>query len=464
MRRLAAALAFALAVPLGFAVAASLTYDEGLSAPVEDSYYPAPGDPGVDVLHYDLRLHWAPGARELRGTALLQVRVTEDGAALPLSLAGGLAISAVKVDGIATGFTRNKFHVFIDGPYTAEERHAITIAYKGEPKPVSAPSMRGDVVTLGWHTTAKGAVWAMQEPYGAFTWYPTNDTPSDKATYRFTVDVPNNWVGVANGRFLKRTTTAGRTITTFAETHPMAPYLSTIAIGPMRRIFQQAHDGTPMNYWIPKAHPEYAAALRKSPDAFEWLEKKLGNYPFDRFGVVVVPNDSAMETQELITLGGGVFDYGDRYVREVVTHEMAHAWFGDSTTPSDWSDLWMNEGFASYYDARYSVAKGWSHWADHTDYWTNADQSLRDTYGPPGAYDKDAFASSNVYFSTARMLNRMATKLGQVRFYNTIRAWVQQHRHANVGRDDFETWLEARTGMEWTSFLNTWLTSPTAPK
>jgi aminopeptidase N len=464
MRRLAAALALALAAPFGFAVAAPPTYDEGLSTPVEDSYYPAPGGPGVAVLHYDLRLRWPPNARELRGTAVLQVRVTENSASLPLSLARGLAISSIKVDGVGTGFTRDRFHLAINGPYVAEGRHTITIDYAGEPKPVSAPSMRSDVVTLGWHTMANGRVWAMQEPFGAYTWYPVNDTPSDKATYRFTVNVPDKWVGVANGSLLKRETTGGRTVTTFAEAHPMAPYLSTIAIGPLRRIFQKAPDGTHLNYWIPKGHPEYAAALRKTPEAFEWLEKKLGDYPFDRFGVVVVPNDSAMETQELITLGAGVFDYGNQYVREVIAHEMAHAWFGDSTTPADWSDLWMNEGFASYYDAKYSVAQGWSDWADHTDYWANADQPLRDSYGPPGDYYKDAFASSNVYFCTARMLNRMATKLGQVRFNSTMRAWVQQHRDTNVTRADFETWLEVRTDMEWTAFLSKWLTSPTAPK
>ena len=438
-------------------------YDAGLSTPVEDSYYPSKGDPGVDTLHYGLRLGWYPQQRLLRGTATVTLRATEDAAQLQLDLAGRLAVDRLTLDGKRVRFTHTGKTLRVRAPVRADRRYRLVVRYHGSPRPTPAPSERSDMVDgLGWHTERDGQVWAMQEPFGAFTWYPVNDQPSDKALYDVRLNVPRPWVGVSNGRLVSRRTTERRTLTRFHSADPMASYLVTVAIGPYRRATQKGPRGLPLTYWVPRKHPEYLKPLRKTPAALRFLESLFGPYPLDRAGVVVTPSDSAMETQTLVTMGAEYFAPGNgREVRETVLHELAHQWYGDTVTPTDWRDLWMNEGMAMYAQARWTVAQGWLSWRS----WQRAfaDPYWRETYGPPGRYDRDDFGQINVYYSAAAMWDALRRQLGDDEFAALVRAWPQQHRNASVSRDDLVSWVEARTGLELSAFFHEWLMSPTAP-
>ena len=275
----------------------------------------------------------------------------------------------------------------------ADARHTVKIVYAGTPRTVAAPSSRTDVDALGWHTRGDGQVWAMQEPFGAYTWYPVNDQPSDKAFYDVRVNVPQPWVGVSNGKMTRRFSANGRVITQFTNTDPMASYLTTIAIGPYRHYKQTGPHGLPISYWVPRSSPEMVKPLRQTPDALRFLEARLGRYPFDRAGVVVTPGDSAMETQTLISFGRGNYRYGASDVRRTIVHELAHAWYGDTVTPLDWRDMWMNEGMATYLETRFAVARGWTTWRSWQHQWARDDQFWRNLYGPPGRYDPQYFAA-----------------------------------------------------------------------
>jgi aminopeptidase N len=171
-----------------------------------------------------------------------------------------------------------------------------------------------------------------------------------------------------------------------------------------------------------------------------------------------------METQEMVTFGQKNLKQGKHEVRAIVAHELAHSWFGDTATPTDWRDVWMNEGFAMYYQAKFEVHRGWSSWASNVRLWKEWDGYLRYKYGPPGAYHRDAFASSNVYYCPARMLDRLSTKVGPHKFARLVRRWVASHADSNVSREKFQAWWEARTGLDLTNFLDKWLNSTTAPK
>jgi aminopeptidase N len=442
---------------------AAAATDPGLSTPVTDSYYPAHEDAGVDVLRYNLSLRWAPVTRTLRGTAVIRARATTDEGSLKLALSHRLTVTSVTVDGSTVGAAHDGNNLVIPGSFTQDTVYRLTIAYRGTPRSVKAPTQRSDLSRAGWHTTKSGRVWTMQEPIGAFTWYPVNDTPSDKATYRVTVDVPDKWVGLFNGPRIRSSDSHGRRVTVFAPQQPIASYLTTLAIGPYRRVATTAYDGTPVVLWIPKCHPEYAAALNKTAADYRWLRHRLGAYPFERVGVVVVPARAAMETPELITLGGKNFKWGKRHIRVTVTHELSHAWFGDTATPVDWSDLWLNEGFAMYYQAKFEASHGWTSWKRQTHTWNTWDQYLRTKYGPPGAYNRGDFGELTVYWSAARMLNRLAGKVGRDKFPGLVRRWIATHHDSNVSRETFRTWWEAKTGLSLSSFLDTWLNATTSP-
>jgi aminopeptidase N len=159
------------------------TYDAGVSTPREDSYYPDHGDPGVDTLHYGLDLTWRRAGRTLSGVADIRLRATAGAPSFQLDLADSLTVSRVTVDGEPAASSHADDVLRVDVPVVADRRYDVRVAYRGTPRPVHAPTSRGDFDTIGMNVTRDGQLWTMQEPYGAFTWYPVNDHPSDKALY-----------------------------------------------------------------------------------------------------------------------------------------------------------------------------------------------------------------------------------------------------------------------------------------
>jgi aminopeptidase N len=472
-RRVAALVTVALTLgPVGSAAAFEPAQQGPQPGQHTDSVYPSVGSPGVDVRAYGLDLRWEPGSRTLRGTARVTLVPARDGR-FRLDLSGRLHVDRVDVTARATGAPvtatashRGRYLDVTAPQLLGGSTYDVRVSYHGRPATTPAPTSREDLGGLGWHTARDGQVWAMQEPWGAFTWYPVNDHPSDKATYRVRLDVPRRWVGVSNGRLVSRRVQHGRTVTRFASSDPVASYLMTVAIGPYRRATQTGPHGLPLTYWVPRDHPEYLAPLRATPSAIAWLESRLGPYPFDRAGVVVTPSDSAMETQTLVTFGARNYRLGAREVRQTVVHELAHHWYGDTVTPDDWRDLWMNEGMAMYLQERWDDAHSDRRHEDLARtmrQWARIDQDLRDLYGPPGAYVKDEFASANVYLCAGLMWHRLRGRLGAETFDRLVRRWPQSHVNTNADRADLVRWWERQSGAELSAFFDRWLNSPESP-
>ena len=436
-----------------------------------DSVYPTVGNPWVDVRSYDLDLRWEPTSRTLRGTARIRLVPARDNG-FKLDLSGRLRVDRVRVTGpsgedVPATAAHPLRWLSVSAPgMAAGSSYTVTVGYHGRPGTTPEPTSRKDLGGLGWHTGRDGQVWAMQEPWGAFTWYPVNDHPSDKATYQVRLDVPSKWVGVSNGRLLSRWTGHGRTVTRFTSGDPIASYLTTVAIGPYVRATQTGPHGLPLTYWVPRDRTGWLRVLRATPSLLTWLEARLGPYPFDRAGVVVTPGDSAMETQTLVTFGADNFRYGPKEVRQTLVHELAHHWYGDSVTPDDWSDLWMNEGMAMYLEAAYTTDQGWQSWPMWRAEVDQHDALWRQLYGAPGAYEHDQFAQINVYYSTMRMLVRLRDRLGAAVFDDLVRRWPQEHPDSIQDRTSYVTWLAASTGEDYASlraFFDEWLTSPSSP-
>lgn len=463
---IALGLALSTAGPAAGATLAVDQYQEALSSPSRDSYYPGKGDPTVDALHYDLDLTWRRKARVLRGVATIHLRAARTAAHLRLDLSGRLDVRRVGVGGSRAPFTHERNHLVVHAPVTLGTRETVRVVYRGTPGTARGPATRRDIARVGMRVTPDGQLWTMQEPFGAFTWFPVNDHPSDKALYDVRVSVPRGWVGISNGELTSRRTTGRRTVTTWANRDPMASYLTTVAVGPYRVFRQTGPHGLPMSYWVPRDRPELVRPLLRSPAAVRWLERRLGRYPFDRFGVVLTPSGSAMETQTLVTFGVHNYVLGPLYVRTTVVHELAHHWYGNSVTPSDWRDVWMNEGMATYLDARWldehSERPGTS-WRWTVRDWTQSDPWLREVYGPPGAYERDQFAAGNVYYSVALMWERLRRRVGDETFDRLVRSWPRSRPQSNADRDALVTWWETGSGEPLAGFFDTWLDSADSP-
>ena len=429
------------------------------STPVEDSVYPAMGDPSVDALHYDLDLSWDPGTKTLTGHEELVLRATASADHFQLDLAESMQPSRVEVDGRAVDDVHRGKDLIVEREVVADREYTLTLDYSGRPTPVPAPSTRRDTPALGLTVDPSGGLWTMQEPYGAFTWYAVNDQPSDKARYDITVDVPAPMVGVSNGTLTSRTTEDGRTKTSWHLDEPAASYLVTLAVGPYQETKAESSSGVPISYWTTAQDSDLLSNLEQAPALLDWLERRLGPYPFDSLGFVLVDSESGMETQTMITLGREPADSGP----EVLVHEMAHQWYGDLVTPSDWRDVWMNEGMAMYLqntwqDEAWKLPPGDSLSSSRSD-----EIDSRRTAGPPGAYKKERFAENNVYFGPAFMWDRLRRTIGDDAFWRLVREWPAARAERSTGRDDYVDWIEEQTGRELSAFFRQWLMSPRSP-
>lgn len=439
-------------------------WDAGRSTPVADKLYPQRGNPGLDVLHYDLALEWVPGSKTLNGRATMRIRPTADADELSLDFAG-LTVDNVLVDGAAAKATLAKEKLTVPAALTADRPVTVEVSYHGTPDPVPMPSRRGDADEgLGLHVTEDGSLWTMQEPWGALTWYPANEHPSDEALYDIAVTVPLGWSAVASGT---PGAVEGRTFN-YASKDPVASYLVTLAVAKYKKTTAKSPSGVPLTYWTrPGTDDDVLGVLEKSPQAIDWLEKRFGPYPFPTAGVVMVDSSSGMETQQMVTLGG---KHSGKWteqvaagVTSVLVHEYAHHWFGDSVTPATWTDLWLNEGFATYAQNLWDQeVLGFSD-ADLERYLREQDAKLRKKSGPPGKPDPAYFAESNVYLCPAAMLKELHDDLGDKRFFALSRDWVQKQRNTHQDRASFIAFVNKHTGKNYTTLINTWLDSKTTP-
>jgi aminopeptidase N len=435
-------------------------YDAALSEPQEDSVYSNVGDPGVDALHYALDLTWDDGARRLTASETLLFRATTSADHVQLDLARQLFVRHVWLDGKSVAFEHVTKDLVVSARVKGDTRHVLQVTYDGVPEPVTAPTDRADFSTTGWTVAGDGTVWTMQEPYGAYSWYAVNDQPSDKAFYDFTIHAPAGQVGVANGELESRTTADGRTVTRWHLPEPAASYLVTIAIGKFTRTTDTGPHGLPISYWTPTGRPDLLRKVRYAPEAVDYLEGLVGRYPFPTLGVLVVPAISAMETQSMVTLGDSKYTLS----RDTIVHEIAHQWYGDTVTCADWSDLWMNEGMATYLaEANWTSEHGPQDRATILGKWSSFAGGLRARYGPPAHYRPGTFGEGNAYYIPALMWDTIRQRLGDNEFWSLATRWLQTHRFTSQDRDALAAWWSKESGQDLTPVFTAWLEGPREP-
>jgi aminopeptidase N len=428
-------------------------WNAGRSTPVRDPVYPDRGNPGLDVLHYGLDLTWAPKSRTLEGSATLRIRPTADADRIRLDFMP-YTLDDVRVDDARVEASMSGQKLVVRAGVVKDRPLTLLVRYHGRPRTVPMPSQRSDAHPLGLTVTDDGGLWTMQRPYGALTWYPANDHPSDEALYDIAVTVPDGWSAIASGA------PAGKDGNTFRyrSTDPVAPHLTTLAAGQYQRETAKGPHRMRLAYWYKPGDKDLLAVLRKSPSYLRFLESRFGPFPFPSGGAVIVDSDSAVETQEMITIGGRV--------REPVlslVHEWAHHWFGNSVTPSTWQDLWLSEGWATYAQHLYRVERGDLSPRELETELRRADAESRAELGPPGQTDPENFGGRNVYVCAAAMLRELHAELGDRAFFGLARSWVQEHRNTSQDRASFTTFVNRTTGRDFTGLINSWLDDEETP-
>ena len=391
--------------------------DAALSRPVEDRVYPAVGDPGVDALHYQLDLTWAPKSETLDAVETLTFRATEDAEEFQLDFGKTLTVTSIALDGEKATFRERGKDLVVRAPVRADERYTLEVRYRGTPKPVAAPTTRDDFSTIGWTITDKGETWTMQEPFGAYSWYAVNDHPSDKALYDFTLTTRSPWVGVANGKLESRKRTGGSTVTDWHLDEPAASYLVTVAFGNFTMTKDRSKSGLPLTYWTPRGDESALRSVQVAGDELDWIEDRLGPYPFSSLGVVVVDSTSGMETQTMITLGNHrvhpVAVGGRARDDPPVVRRPGHA-AGLARRVDERGHGDVPPGPVGGPGVRLRPSK--RHCPTGPP-WTS---SRGRRAGPPANYDPATFGEGNIYYLPALMWDQLRRRIGDDRFWPLV--------------------------------------------
>ncbi|WP_346124492.1 M1 family metallopeptidase [Micromonospora coerulea] len=429
------------------------------AADAGDPYVPGAGNGGYDVQHYRLKVRYDPGSDRLTGEATVTATATAGLSRFNLDLAG-LTVDRVRVDDAPARHRRDDAELVVTPArgLAAGARFTVDVAYGGVPQPLS----NGELGSGGFQATADGAI-ALGQPGSASTWFPVNDHPSDKATYQVEVTVPDGLAALGNGVPGERTSRDGWTTWRWSEGAPMASYLATLVIGDYR-VATGTHAGKPMVTAVAAALPAdgpAAASIARTGEIADFLAGRFGPYPFDAYGGIAVADARigyALESQSRPVYGPGFFRSG-RPDTEVVAHELAHQWFGDSVSVARWSDIWLNEGFATYAE--------WL-WAEHdggrsVPRTVAAEYAATDWAQPvldPGP--ADLFGTA-VYKRGALAVHALRRAVGDPTFFRLLRGWVTERRGGTATTADFVAYAERVASRPLRPLLHAWLVGGTAP-
>ncbi|MEU2337092.1 M1 family metallopeptidase [Streptomyces sp. NPDC013172] len=476
----------ALALALGGAVA--LTCDTVLAdlprarhrspAPGPSGLAPAPGAPGIGdplmpldgnggytVRRYTLDLDWrAPGTPFPAGTTIAAT-ATQDLSRFDLDFAGN-TLHRVTVDGAPATAVRDGDELVVTPAHPIPHGGAFTVRVTYTADPTGRRQRSDAIREYGWVPTPDGTL-IYAQPDGAKLVFPVNDHPSLRAPVTFRITTPPGLRAVANGRLVDRTgQPGGRVRWTYDSEEPIAAQLVQVAIGKFTFADSRGPHGLPLRDVVPDGLvADTGAARSRTPDHLAWLERRLGPYPFHRYGLLVGDTDLpvALETQSLSVVPKDDL-LGDPVDAERnLVHELTHHWTGDSVAIRRWSDLWLSEGHARYYERLYSAEHGGVGMADAMRAAYEQHDQWRHDDGAPAEPTEPTLFKVMRYDGSALVLYALREKVGDEAFDRIERAWVTRYRGRAAGTRDFVALASEVAGEDLTPFLTPWLYGPVTP-
>jgi aminopeptidase N len=444
------------------------------AAGLGDRLYPLLGNGGYDVQNYDLSLRYPKKdpKQTVTGDVTITAVATQALSRFDLDFGGG-PVARIAVNGHPATFTRTGDELVITPKRALDRGRRFTVTVTGFTATPIAPNADSPI---GFVSTPDGTVLAGQ-PNSSHLLFPSNDHPRDKATYTIRLTVPRGWTGTANGVALGTRAHGGYLVSAYRETRPMASELVQVAVGDFVVHRDRPVGGVPIRDVVPR---RLAATLvpqiAVERDQLAWMQRQVGRYPLENYGSLVIDAELgfALETQTLSLYDTSLFALPAFVLNPVMTHELAHQWFGDSVAPRSWSDVWQNEGHATWYELLYAEQTGV--FADYTGYATPEElfksvyslgDQWRDRWGPVArpagsASVWDVF-NSNVYYGGALALYALKQRIGATAFQRLERAWVTKYRDGSASTDDFIALASKVSGKDLRTFLVAWLYGTKTP-
>ncbi len=425
----------------------------------------------VDVLHIDLHLTPDLEKASLQGVCTTTVRALDEPVdALELD-AVDLQIASVTRGGKPQNFESrsHRLRITFDPPIAPEEEATFTVEYG-----VSHPRHGLFFIEPDRdHPDKVRHAWTQSQDENARYWFPCLDYPHEKQTTSATIAVPKGAFALSNGALVERRDEGDRTIFRYEQKVPHSTYLTTMVAGPFSEIEQRKAGSaqTPVFYYVlPGREADGERAFGNTPKMIDVFEERLGTpYPYERYSQIAVTDFifGGMENTSATTQTDRTL-HDDRAHLDfssdpLVSHELAHQWFGDLLTCRDWSHAWLNEGFATYFEAVFREAD------------LGYDEYLYDIFGCVERYldeDSDRYRrpivcnrfkdpielfDRHLYEKGGAVLHMLRGELGEARFWRAIRRYVRDNAQRNVETIDFIRAIEHATGRNMRGFFDQWV-------
>jgi len=446
-------------------VAAFWILPSALTSVAADTY---PRQPGVDALHYVFRLTITDASNEISGESTATVRFSAAGLkeiALDLVKAAGdrgMTVSTVTCAGKPAPFTHDgdRLRILLPHPSAAGDELSCSTTYRGVP---------GDGLRLIKNIHGERTAFSENWPNNARHWLPMIDHPSDKATGEFVVTAPSLYQVVANGLLIEETDLPGGLRRThWKQSVPIASWLYALGMARFTARHYASSKGIPQQTWV---FPQNADIGRRVFEftgrrAFDFFSEQIGPYSYEKLAHV-----------QAAGLGGGtehatVIFYGEKGVASgnaPVVHEVAHQWWGNAVTEHDWDDVWLSEGFATYFTLLYTEqSEGRDAFVRGLRNSRNKILDLeRKTPDTPIIHrnlsDMRRVLNPFVYQKGGWTLHMLRHVIGTEAFWTGIRQYYRRYQNQNASTDDLRRVMEEVSGKDLRWFFTQWLSRSGLP-
>ena len=445
-------------------VLALTTSIPGLSPP-RDNY---PKNPNIDALNYTFRISLSDDTDEIVGEATVDLRFLVEGITeLRLDLVSATADGkGMTVTGVSSAdkplqyrHESDELRISLLSPSEANQRSRFTIAYRGVPATglIIGPNKHGD-------RTFFSDNW----PNKARHWLPTIDHPYDKARCEFVVTAPDNYQVISNGLLVEETDlSGGMRLTHWRQSVPIAPWLFVLGVAEFAVQYLGEYDGRSVQTWVYRQDRDagfYDFAV-PTKQVLEFYGNKVGPYSYEKLANVQAASvGGGMESATAIFYGENSVT-GQRSVRwrNVIIHEIAHQWFGNAVTEYDWDDVWLSEGFATYFTllfiehayGRDEFVAGLKRSRDRVMAFYERNPDYRIVHD--NLTDMRQVTTSNTYQKGSWTLHMLRGIIGDDAFWKGIQAYYRNHRDRNATTDDFRRAMEEASGRDLSQFFRQWL-------
>lgn len=410
-----------------------------------------------DVHYYELDLSIDVDTEIITGFVEVHFHAEADSLEnIQLDFDSGMTVDSISLNAATFNHFSDLLGITLDGSYDVGESVAVGIYYHGHPTEVGFKGF--DFSNQYGNSTRPPMISTLSEPYGARSWWPCKDVPTDKAdSVKVMVTTDSDLDVISNGILQSETDNPnGTTTTIWKHNYPVTTYLVSLAITDYTYWTETYHftdgDSMPLEYWMypGSATDEMIERWNRTEVMMDVFNDLFGEYPFadEKYGMAQFEWGGAMEHQTCSSMGS----YGEN----TIAHELAHQWWGNLVTCSDFHHIWINEGFATYSEALY-----WGAINGEDAYHAHMANKMNDVNGSVYRYNASSvsaiFSWYMVYQKGAWVMHMLRHVLGDEDFFQSLAVFREEFQFSHASTEDFQGVVEEVHGQDMEWFFDQWI-------